>query len=48
MLRPVVTMPNLLRQIIKASRLGFDQVLWLDALEHRYIEEMSGMNFCRY
>lgn len=30
---------------IKASRLGFDQVLWLDALEHRYIEEMSGMNF---
>jgi len=24
---------------------GYDQTMWLDALEHKYIEEMSGMNF---
>lgn len=23
---------------------GFDEVLWLDAVEHRYVEELSGMN----
>lgn len=23
---------------------GFDEVLWLDAIEHRYVEELSGMN----
>lgn len=25
---------------------GFAQVLWLDALERRYVEEMGGMNIC--
>jgi branched-chain amino acid aminotransferase len=28
----------------KAERLGFTQVLWLDALEHKYIEEVGTMN----
>lgn len=28
----------------QAAEKGCDQVVWLDALEHRYIEEMGGMN----
>ena len=28
----------------RASKDGFDQVVWLDGKEHRYIEEMGGMN----
>jgi len=28
----------------QASSMGCDQVVWLDALEHRWIEEMGGMN----
>ncbi len=28
----------------KAASEGFDQVVWLDANEHKYIEEMGGMN----
>ena len=28
----------------KAKELGFDQVLWLDAFEHKYIEEVGTMN----
>jgi branched-chain amino acid aminotransferase len=28
----------------RASKEGFDQVVWLDGKEHRYIEEMGGMN----
>lgn len=28
----------------KAAALGFDQVLWLDAFEHKYIEEVGSMN----
>ncbi|MEI6235539.1 MAG: branched-chain amino acid aminotransferase [Planctomycetota bacterium] len=28
----------------RAAKEGFDQVVWLDAKEHRYIEEMGGMN----
>jgi branched-chain amino acid aminotransferase len=28
----------------EARRQGFDQVLWLDALEHRYLEEVGTMN----
>jgi len=28
----------------EAKNRGFDQVLWLDALEHRYVEEVSAMN----
>ena len=30
---------------VKAAEKGFDQPLWLDAIEHRYIEELSIMNF---
>jgi len=29
----------------KTINLGCDQTMWLDAIEHKYIEEMSGMNF---
>lgn len=29
---------------LAAQARGFDQVLWLDALEHRYVEEVSAMN----
>lgn len=29
----------------KTLSLGCDQTMWLDAVEHKYIEEMSGMNF---
>jgi len=28
----------------QAAKDGFDQVVWLDAREHKYIEEMGGMN----
>ena len=28
----------------RAAKEGFEQVVWLDAKEHRYIEEMGGMN----
>jgi branched-chain amino acid aminotransferase len=31
--------------MIRAKEKGFDQVLWLDAKNKEYIEEMSGMNF---
>jgi len=30
----------------KAAELGFTQVLWLDAIEGRYIEEVGAMNIC--
>jgi branched-chain amino acid aminotransferase len=33
-----------LRGHMKAREAGFDQVLWLDAKEHRWIEELNGMN----
>lgn len=29
----------------KTIKLGCDQTMWLDAVDHKYIEEMSGMNF---
>jgi branched-chain amino acid aminotransferase len=29
----------------KTIELGCDQTMWLDSVEHKYIEEMSGMNF---
>jgi branched-chain amino acid aminotransferase len=29
----------------KTMNFGCDQTMWLDSLEHKYIEEMSGMNF---
>jgi branched-chain amino acid aminotransferase len=28
----------------KAAKLGYTQVLWLDAIEHRYVEEVGTMN----
>jgi branched-chain amino acid aminotransferase len=28
----------------KAKHAGYDQVLWLDAIEHRYVEEVGTMN----
>lgn len=30
---------------IRSQELGFDQTLWLDPIEGRFIEELSGMNF---
>ena len=33
-----------LRAQLEASDAGCDQVVWLDALEHRWVEEMGGMN----
>ncbi|OLL16397.1 MULTISPECIES: branched-chain amino acid aminotransferase [unclassified Rhodococcus (in: high G+C Gram-positive bacteria)] len=30
----------------QATEQGCDQVVWLDAVERRYIEEMGGMNLC--
>mgnify|MGYP006087563935 CR=1 FL=1 len=34
-----------LQSMIKAKANGYDQVLWLDAVSKKNIEEMSGMNF---
>ena len=34
-----------LLSMIEANKLGYDQVLWLDAVTKDKIEEMSGMNF---
>ncbi len=33
-----------LQPTTKAQQLGYTQVLWLDAIEHRYIEEVGSMN----
>jgi branched-chain amino acid aminotransferase len=30
----------------QAAAMGCDQVVWLDAVEHRWVEEMGGMNLC--
>ncbi|HET7899713.1 MAG TPA: aminotransferase class IV, partial [Candidatus Nanopelagicales bacterium] len=30
----------------QAAEKGCDQVVWLDAHEHRWVEEMGGMNLC--
>jgi branched-chain amino acid aminotransferase len=30
----------------QATEEGCDQVVWLDAVEHRWVEEMGGMNLC--
>jgi branched-chain amino acid aminotransferase len=34
-----------LNSYTKTIKLGCDQTMWLDSVEHRFIEEMSGMNF---
>lgn len=33
-----------LRAQSRAEELGFDQVLWLDGVEHKYVEEVGSMN----
>ena len=30
----------------QAAEQGCDQVVWLDSMEHRWVEEMGGMNLC--
>jgi len=34
-----------LNSYAKTIQVGCDQTMWLDSVEHKYIEEMSGMNF---
>jgi branched-chain amino acid aminotransferase len=34
-----------LHSYTKTIELGCDQTMWLDAIHHQYVEEMSGMNF---
>ncbi|MGE3611414.1 MAG: branched-chain amino acid aminotransferase [Bacteriovoracaceae bacterium] len=34
-----------LQSYARTLELGCDQTMWLDATEHKYIQEMSGMNF---
>jgi branched-chain amino acid aminotransferase len=34
-----------LNSYAKTIQLGCDQTMWVDSVEHKYIEEMSGMNF---
>jgi branched-chain amino acid aminotransferase len=33
-----------LRGFVRATKLGYSQVLWLDAVEHRWVEELNAMN----
>lgn len=35
-----------LKASMEAAALGYDQVLWLDAVERRYVEEVGSMNIC--
>jgi branched-chain amino acid aminotransferase len=35
-----------LKASMEAERNGFDQVLWLDAEQRRYVEEVGSMNMC--
>ena len=41
--RAATTPASLVAQA-QAAEQGCDQVVWLDAVEHRYVEEMGGMN----
>lgn len=34
-----------IKSAMLAKQLGYQQTLWLDAVNHKYIEEFSGMNF---
>jgi branched-chain amino acid aminotransferase len=34
-----------LNSYTRTLQVGCDQTMWLDSIEHKYIEEMSGMNF---
>ena len=44
--RPAVTMPPACLSERKWLGRGFTQVLWLDAIEGRYVEEVGAMNIC--
>ncbi len=33
-----------LKAILEAKKMGYSQVLWLDAIEHKYVEEVGAMN----
>ena len=35
-----------LKASMDAAALGYDQVLWLDAVERKYVEEVGSMNIC--
>ncbi len=35
-----------LKAAMEATALGYDQVLWLDAVERKYVEEVGSMNIC--
>ena len=35
-----------LKASMEAEALGYDQVLWLDAVERKYVEEVGSMNIC--
>jgi branched-chain amino acid aminotransferase len=35
-----------LRASMEAAQRGYDQVLWLDAVQRRYVEEVGSMNIC--
>jgi branched-chain amino acid aminotransferase len=35
-----------LRASMEAAQMGYDQVLWLDAVQRRYVEEVGSMNIC--
>jgi branched-chain amino acid aminotransferase len=35
-----------LRASMEAAHQGFDQVLWLDAVQRKYVEEVGSMNIC--
>jgi len=35
-----------LKASMEATALGYDQVLWLDAVERKYVEEVGSMNVC--
>lgn len=34
-----------LKSFLHLKKIGCDQTLWLDAAEHKFVEELSGMNF---
>jgi branched-chain amino acid aminotransferase len=35
-----------LRASMEAAQMGYDQVLWLDAVHRKYVEEVGSMNIC--
>ncbi len=43
-LRPAATTPPPLKATFEAQAKGYDQVLWLDGKENKYVEEVGAMN----